>query len=65
MTLSVGDNGEVTMDGVRYTLQPASAMQPSPNNDQCYWCAAYSNMQVCDAICPYCKLNYVFIRSGA
>jgi len=63
MTLTIGKHGQVTLNGVRYRLQPLANFDPPPNNDPCYWCSAYRNMRLCDAICGHCNLDEVFIRS--
>lgn len=55
-------DGRVTLGGVRYYQEPLTRLSPPPNGDPCYWCHAYTNERLCDALCPYCRTDHVFIR---
>lgn len=35
---------------------------PVITGDTCYWCVAYSDLTLCNAICMYCKEEFVFIK---
>lgn len=51
----------VIYNGVTYYQQDIRALEEKA--DPCYWCVAYRNMKLCDAICSYCEENFVFIRN--
>lgn len=58
------DDG-VRLGGVAYVQVPTSKFAPPASGHPCYWCCAWSNMRLCDALCPHCKDRFVFIRQDA
>lgn len=62
MELRVAESGTVHLNDVRYIQSRNVDLGPIPNGDPCYWCSAYRNMRLCNVICPYCKICYVFVR---
>jgi len=63
--LTVTPNGTVHVAGSVYRQVQTSKLPHPPVDDTCYWCVAFSNMRLCDAICGYCKQDHVFIKKEA
>ena len=53
---TVDVNGTIYKQTSIYTFD-----NPAPRGDPCYNCVAFSNMRLCDFICPYCQQDHVFI----
>ena len=51
----------MTHNGITY--QQIDTRTLERKEDPCYWCVAYRNMPLCDALCPACETDHVFIRS--
>lgn len=63
MLQEVIDNGNVVKyQGKSYKqVKLGTFLKPGQqNNNACFMCSAESNNEMCDAICPYCKMNHVF-----
>ena len=66
LPLTVTSTGVVHYGGQSYRQVHLSKLPPSPVvGNTCYWCVAYSDMRLCDAICGHCKLEHVFIKREA
>ena len=63
--LTVTKAGTVYYGNQTYRQVPTHKLPTAPVDDTCYWCAAYSNMKLCDAICGHCKLDHVYIKKEA
>lgn len=57
------DGKTVDLDGTVYKQTPIRELdrERGPSPDPCCHCVAYSNMSLCDLICPYCKFGFVFV----
>ena len=51
----------MTLNGTSYAQHPIATIRRPPNDDPCYWCAAYNNMRLCDVLCTHCKEGFVFM----
>ena len=61
--VEVQDDGEtVCVAGVAYVQISTSRFKPTASGHPCHWCCAWSNMRLCDQMCPWCKPGQVFIR---
>lgn len=60
------DGKTVDVNGVVFAQRSTSSIdrEIGTSSDPCYHCIAYSNMSLCDQICPYCKFGYVFVPKG-
>ena len=65
LPLTVTATGVVHYGGQAYRQVPTHKLPPPPVDDTCYWCVAYSDMKLCDAVCGHCKLNHVYIKREA
>lgn len=66
LLLTATKNGTVHYGGQTYRQVPINRLPPPPVvGNTCYWCAAYSDMRLCDAMCGFCKLEHVFVKREA
>jgi len=65
LPLTITKTGTVHYGGQVYRQVATGKLPTPPVDDTCYWCAAYSDMKLCDAICGHCNLDHIFIKKEA